>query len=198
MDSNVTLKDALNLPPSATGRRGILRPSVKEVVNRMAVGDTTATSSTSSDTMTTLRSIPIKTIYFSVDVRPPYIGTYTKIAEQDGRQLARHPFKRCRTDTNYDYDSEAEWEEPEEGEDILSDADSDIESSSETDDMDGFLDDDGTDRPKRRFLVDQEPVSSGLCWEDFDGNQESSMSMKEFKMTLLLGMAISKSLVAKC
>lgn len=188
MDISSTLHDTLNLPPSALVPRGINRPSVKEVVSRIAEGDDNARSSTAADAMKTLRSIPLKTIYFSVDVRPPYVGTYTKISAMDGSRLARQPFRRGRTDTDYDYDSEAEWEEPEEGEDILSDADSDAESTSETDDMEGFLDDDGTEGPKRRFLLgDQEPVTSGLCWEDVDGLQDSPIPMRGYKLSLLLG-----------
>jgi len=192
MDSSVTLQDALDLPPSELASRGSLRPSVKEVVSRIADSDDPARSSTATDAMNILRSIPLKTIYFSVDVRPPYVGTYTKISGTDGSRLARQPFKRGRTDTDYDYDSEAEWEEPEEGEDILSDADSDAESTSETDDMEGFLDDDGTEGPKRRFLLgDQEPVSSGLCWENADGLQDSPIAMRGHKLSLLLGKSFS-------
>lgn len=183
------------MPPSAF-HRGISRPSVKEVVARIVDGDDNARPSTATDAMKLLRSIPLKTIYFSVDVRPPYLGTYTKISGADGMRLARQPFKRGRIDTDYDYDSEAEWEEPEEGEDILSDADSDAESTSETDDMEGFLDDDGIERPKRRFLLgDQEPLSSGLCWEDVDGLQDSPISLRDYKLSLLLGRSSSNLLL---
>ena len=187
-NSTVTLKDALSLPPRDLATRGVNRPSVKEVVTRIAEGDNAAVSSSATKAMQILQSTPLKTIYFSVDVRPPYVGTYTKISGPEGHRLARQPFKQGRTDTNYDYDSEAEWEEPEEGEDLLSDAGSDAESNSETDDMEGFLDDEGTEGPKRRFLLgNQEPVSSGLCWQDVDGQQNCPISLREYKLSLLLG-----------
>jgi chromatin assembly factor 1 subunit A len=69
-------------------------------------------------------------------------------------------------DTNYDYDSEAEWEEPEEGEDLNSEDEEEMSEDGD-DDMDGFLDDedDAMAGGKRRLIVgDLEPVSSGIRW----------------------------------
>lgn len=196
MDFDTTLKTSLNLAPFEQ-LRGLTRPSVRDIVSRIADSDAGASQDAPAQTavqtgrqaMTELRNVPLKCIYFSVDVRPPYIGTYTKIAGAEGSRLARNPFDRKRNDTNYDEDSEAEWEEPEDGEEIGSDAESDAESTAETDDMDGFLDDEEAEGgAKRRFLVgDMEPVCSGLCWEDSVGRKETSLSMREFKLSLLLG-----------
>lgn len=195
MDCDIALKTSLSLAPFDY-LRGEQRPSVREIVTRITDSNS-GPQDTSSQTavqagqqaLSLLRSVPLKRIYFSVDVRPPYIGTFTKIAGEQGSRLARNPFSRRRIDTDYDYDSEAEWEEPEEGEELGSDAESDAESTAETDDMDGFLDDEEAEGgAKRRFLVgDMEPVSSGLCWEDPCARQESQVSMRELKLSLLLG-----------
>jgi chromatin assembly factor 1 subunit A len=114
-----------------------------------------------------LRQIPMKTLKFGEDVRPPYQGTFSRsVPEVSARKLARNPYYRGLPEVNYDYDSEAEWEEPEEGEDL--DSEEDEEGSDDgDDDMDGFLDDedDALLAGRRRLIVgDLEPVSSGLCW----------------------------------
>lgn len=119
------------------------------------------------DARDVLRQIPMKTLRFSEDVRPPYQGTFSRpVPEVSARKLARNPYYRGLPEVNYDYDSEAEWEEPEEGEDL--DSEEDEEGSEDgDDDMDGFLDDedDALLAGKRRPIVgDLEPVSSGLRW----------------------------------
>ena len=116
-----------------------------------------------------LQSLPLRYLHFAEDVRPPYFGTYTKIrSSSSSRRLSRNPFARERVDTNYDYDSEAEWEEPEEGEDLLNDEDDEAESNSDPDEMDEFLDDEHDEvRNKRKLITgDLLPVSTGLCWQD--------------------------------
>jgi len=189
MDIDVNLKRTLDLAPFETIQRR-QRPSVKELVSQIDRSEQSS-QALAEDAMTTIRSMPLKCIYYSTDVRPPYIGTYTKVSDNDGTRMARRPFRRLRTDTDYDYDSEADWEEPEEGEDLLSDGDSDGESNAETDDMDGFLDDEGaTGVSKGRFLLggDLVPESTGLCWENLEGlTLDSPISMREYKLSLLLG-----------
>ena len=116
-----------------------------------------------------LQTLPLRYLHFAEDVRPPYFGTYTKIRSgNSSRHLSRNPFARERDDTNYDYDSEAEWEEPEEGEDLLNDEDDEVESNGDPDEMDEFLDDEHDEmRNKRKMITgDLLPVSTGLCWED--------------------------------
>ncbi|KAI5298632.1 NEDD8-conjugating protein ubc12 [Ascosphaera pollenicola] len=69
-----------------------------------------------------IKQIPMKTLQFAEDVRPPYQGTFTRpISPRDAASLARNPFRRAIPGINYDYDSEAEWDDPEEGEDLDSD-----------------------------------------------------------------------------
>jgi chromatin assembly factor 1 subunit A len=133
-----------------------------------------------------LRDIPMKYIHFCKDVRPPYYGTYTRpYTDVEASRLARNPLARIRQDTDYDYDSEAEWDEPEEGEDLDSDGEDDNEEDAE-DDMDGFLDDEEDPQLKRRLISgDLVPVSTGLCWQDVDGvsriNDGSDAICTDFK-----------------
>ncbi|KAK5789460.1 hypothetical protein VI817_008584 [Penicillium citrinum] len=128
-----------------------------------------------------LRNITMKSLKFGEDVRPPYQGTFTRIVpEPTAIKLSRNPYFRGLPEINYDYDSEAEWEEPEEGEDL--DSEEEDEGSDEgDDDMDGFLDDedDALVGGKRRLIVgDLEPVSSGIRWAT-DGVDEE---FKQYKI----------------
>ena len=115
-----------------------------------------------------LRKIPVKYLRYAEDVRPPYIGTYTKAPlGHSMSKICRSPFTRALPTVNYDYDSEAEWEEPEEGEELGSEGEEEGDDD-EGDDMEGFLDDGDVDGngPKRRHIMgDMEPISSGLHWE---------------------------------
>lgn len=140
----------------------------------------------------------MKYLQFGEDVRPPYYGTWTKSYPAAlERRLARNTVSRFRQDVNYDYDSEAEWEEPEEGEDLGSEGEDDLEEEGD-DDMDGFLDDEEDSQLKRRMLSgDLEPVSTGLCWEDGqgvsklnDGSGAICTDFKDFKMEFLLGKSV--------
>ncbi|EMD67341.1 hypothetical protein GGP41_007249 [Bipolaris sorokiniana] len=157
--------------------------------------DITSTNSTASrHPLEMLKEIPMKYIHFCTDVRPPYYGTYTRpYTYTEASRLARNPISRVRKDTDYDYDSEAEWDEPEEGEDLNSDGEDDNEDEAD-DDMDGFLDDEEDPQLKRGLISgDLVPVSTGLCWEDAesvsrlnDGSDAICTDFKEFKMEFLL------------
>lgn len=143
-----------------------------------------------------LKAVPMKYIHFEEDVRPPYYGTCTKhMTNAEVKRLSRSPFARALPATDYDYDSEAEWEEPEEGEDIGSDLDEDGESNEGDEDMEGFLDDENDAlRAKRNVATTElEPDCSGLCWEDSkgtlthaDGSDAEDM-FAEFRLGILLG-----------
>lgn len=117
-----------------------------------------------------LRRASIRHIEFQQDVRPAYYGTYTKISSP--RKLykcQRNPFLRARPDTDYDNDSEAEWEEPEEGdEEILSEAEDEADSQGDVNEIDDFLDDEEDTAKNRRKVATCElvPESTGLCWEN--------------------------------
>lgn len=125
--------------------------------------------------MDELQIVPRRHIEFHEDVRPAYFGTYTKIrSPRSSRKLSRNPFKRARPDTDYDYDSEAEWEESEEGEegeDLLDEEDNEAESIGDAHEFDEFLDDEDDEPKKKRKLItgDLIPKSTGLCWEDESG-----------------------------
>ncbi|OJD23647.1 hypothetical protein ACJ73_04999 [Blastomyces percursus] len=125
-----------------------------------------------------LEKIPMKVLKFGEDVRPPYQGTFTKrLPEQEARRLCRNPFGRIVPDFNYNYDSEAEWEEPEEGEDLDSEVEEEMSEGGDGD-MEDFLDDGDDDvvGGRRRVIVgDLEPVCSGIHWEG-EGDIDPMMS----------------------
>lgn len=109
-----------------------------------------------------LSMIPQKYIKFYENVRPPYIGTYSK----DVILPVENPFFTEGTGYNYEYDSDLEWaneEENDEGggvEDLESgeDEDDDEEDEASEDEFEGFLDnEDGPGkfsdgRGKRKFV----------------------------------------------
>ncbi|KAI9757521.1 MAG: hypothetical protein M4579_003434 [Chaenotheca gracillima] len=139
-----------------------------------------------------LQALPIKHLRFAEDVRPPYRGTFArKVSESSKSSLGRAPFRRILPSIDYDYDSEAEWEEPdpEDGEDLGSEGEEEVGSEDEGDEMDDFLDDedigDGLMAPgaKRRAIVgDLAPVNSGLRWETADG-KTSNITAGDAKTT---------------
>ena len=144
-----------------------------------------------------LRKIPLKYLKFAEDVRPPYVGTYTRLQDSHSiSELARDPFARDLPKTDYDYDSEAEWEEPGEGEDLESEGEEELGEDEDEAEMEGFLDDeDATDaRAARRrpILGDLEPTCTGLCWEGpeilADNSNGLAMDRLAFKLDMLRGM----------
>lgn len=161
-----------------TRRRGRQMKSVKEILqNFQTAANATAPSpetGSAADPLKQLRSVTMKSLKFGEDVRPPYQGTFTRaVPESSAKKLCRNPYYRGLPDVNYDYDSEAEWEEPEEGEDL--DSEDEEESDDGEDDMDGFLDDedDALAGGKRRLIVgDLEPVCSGIHWASDGVNAE--------------------------
>ncbi|KAJ4352902.1 chromatin assembly factor-I (CAF-I) p90 subunit [Ascochyta clinopodiicola] len=184
----------------ARARRGLKTAAIAEIAKRVhgspdrPVDLTNDINTDHEQPVEMLKGIPMKYLHFGEDVRPPYYGTYTKsYPDATARRLARNAVSRVRQDTNYDYDSEAEWEEPEEGEDLDSEGEDDMEEEGD-DDMDGFLDDEEDPQLKRRMLSgDLVPVSTGLCWEDTngvsklnDGSDAICTEFKGFKMEYLL------------
>ena len=149
-----------------------------------------------------LKTVPIKFLKFAEDVRPPFIGTYTKL--QDGPssdKLRRNPFTRALPATDYDYDSEAEWEEPGEGEDLDSEGEEELGEEEDADDMEGFLDDAEADevRKRRPIIGDLEPTCTGLCWEDSRSkvtqpSSDASPRLNPFRLDIILGRRGEESL----
>jgi chromatin assembly factor 1 subunit A len=145
------------------------------------------------------KSPAMKYIHFHQDVRPPYCGTYTRaLFPKDRRTLARNPCRRYKaTALDYDYDSEAEWDE-EEGEDILSEGDDDAQSDEEMDEFADFIDDgDAPDSAnfKRIGMVDAKVCCSGIQWEDGKGvlHPADPQNEKVNWTDLELGVLLSKT-----
>ncbi|KAJ5575899.1 hypothetical protein N7535_002825 [Penicillium sp. DV-2018c] len=162
--------EAFRMIPFRRGSRPT--PSVKNILLQLQnFEDQTDTQNSgrrpASSALDLLRKIKMKSLKFGEDIRPPYQGTYTRqVSPSSSRRLARNPYHRGLPETDYDYDSEAEWEEPEEGEELGSEEEDEGSDEGE-DDLDGFLDDedDALAEGKRRLIVgDLEPVSSGLKW----------------------------------
>ena len=191
--------DLLHISPHANYRSPLSVMSVKDIVAEIDGVSHNPVDLTESQfqratkkPLDLLKSVPVKILKFAEDVRPPYIGTYTRLRNaQSISRLARNPFRRELPETNYDYDSEAEWEEPGEGEDLDSEGEEEIEDEDEAD-MEGFLDDEETDAraiKRRPILGDLEPSSSGVCWEgpQAQGSESSTINLLVFKLDILMG-----------
>ncbi|KAE8144436.1 chromatin assembly factor 1 subunit A-domain-containing protein [Aspergillus avenaceus] len=163
-------------------RRGRLPASVREILLQMqALSDQAGTSDAAQRQQALLKKVRMKSLKFGEDVRPPYQGTYTKrLPESNAYKMMRNPFRRCLPETNYDYDSEVEWEEPEEGEELDSEEEEEMSEDGE-DDMDGFLDDDDdqlVDGKRRLIVGDLEPICTGIRWHD----QEVDPELRAYKI----------------
>jgi len=151
--------------------------------------------------LSVLHSIPIKYLHFNEDVRPPYCGTWTKcVSDRQMHSVARNSTARIIEEINYDYDSEAEWAEPGEGEDVDSDGEEDAESEEGEDDMDGFLDDENDNGVRRNIgLVNSEVQCSGLQWENSSGcsklasGPERRVDLPANKVGFIIGKKFLKS-----
>lgn len=164
-------------------RRLLMHPfAVKEIID-ITHSSTTETIDLSREG-DPLSTIPYKFLSFREDVRPPYIGTYTKsIPSAVARKMSRKPTYKGRTDTNYDYDSEAEWEPPAEDDEELNDDEMSDDEEGDAE-MDDFLDDEGDLGRRRMFDGDMDPVSSGLCWQG-EGQDSNGYDMNVYRMDVL-------------
>ncbi|TAQ83506.1 hypothetical protein B7494_g8171 [Chlorociboria aeruginascens] len=135
-----------------------------------------------------LSKVPLKYLKFQEDVRPPYRGTYTSRPVNGIEKMARNPLRRDLPNTNYDYDSEAEWVEDDDAEDLNSEGEEDEEVFEDGEDMDGFLDDENDDTSNSKRLVlqgDLEPISTGLCWEDRK-KRNANVKLVPYRMEIIL------------
>ncbi|EAU31210.1 conserved hypothetical protein [Aspergillus terreus NIH2624] len=158
-------------------RRGQLPASVKEILLRMQNLSDQGTSDAVQKQQKLLRDVTMKSLKFGEDVRPPYQGTYTRrLPASSAHKMMRNPFHRGLPETNYDYDSEAEWEEPEEGEDLDSEEEEEGSEDGE-DDMDGFLDDEDDQLAGKRgpIVGDLEPICTGIRWQEHGVDPELSV-----------------------
>ncbi|WYZ38333.1 hypothetical protein EsH8_III_000247 [Colletotrichum jinshuiense] len=161
--------------PCRPAPRGRVYPPVRFTMEKMRKltqkaegGSEEDSKAVMKETTDALRRIPVKSLKFYQDLRPPYRGTVTLKPYQAGkdgmRRLARKPTLRDQLPLNYDHDSEAEWESEGEDVDVDDDDDEDLEGD---DDMDEFLDDSEDNGPARFVSANGlEPDSTGLCWED--------------------------------
>lgn len=164
-------------------RTGKTHPPVRALIEELH-------DNSNAGALAKLRSIPMKLLCFRQDVRPPYYGTITCLPHQFGparlRRAARRPTQRV-LDLEYDYDSEAEWQDDEPGDD-LDDLDEEEEDLEDEDDMDGFLDDSEDAGVARRIFANtMEPESTGLCFENAQGVGPVA-SMRAHRMEIILGM----------
>ena len=185
------------------------QPLVKHLLSRIEGSspsnpmDLTSPSTSATRSLEVLQSLPIKYLKYREDVRPPWIGTYTKKpkSRKEFVKLCRNPFTRALPDVNYDYDSEAEWEEPGEGEDLGPGSEDEDDGEEDEGDMDGFLDDEEAEGiPKRKQLLgDMEPVYTLMHWESSNTKDQSkvlaygssSIDLASFQMGTLLGMLLA-------
>ncbi|KAK4191708.1 chromatin assembly factor 1 subunit rlf2, partial [Podospora australis] len=169
--------DLLQIPYKV--KRGRTYPSVKKI---MAEFGNESQKAQARHAHELLKLVPLKSIKFSSDVRPPYIGTVSDVpaGQKSLKKLARKPISRQILPLAYDYDSEAEWQE-EEGED-LDDLENEDEEGDVDEDMDDFLDDTEDVGPSRMvFSGGMEPESSGLCWEN---RKQSTCEPKMYKFRM--------------
>ncbi|SPO06851.1 uncharacterized protein DNG_09545 [Cephalotrichum gorgonifer] len=173
--------EALQLPAKPR-RAGKAHPPVRAVMEELQRGSSAAA-------LETLRGIPMKLIYFRQDVRPPYFGTLTCAPHELGqprlRRAGRRPCERV-LELQYDYDSEAEWQDDEPGDD-LDDVDDEEEDLDEDDDMEEFLDDSEDAGVARRIFANgMEPESTGVCFEGGEGGSVRE-GMRGYRMEVILG-----------
>ncbi|KAA6413209.1 MAG: hypothetical protein FRX48_02953 [Lasallia pustulata] len=199
----------LHLPVHKGTRRNHNRTTVREIIARIhgTVDHPIDLTDLRSETLARkpthwLKAISTKYLKFAEDVRPPYVGTYSKLpARCTVSKLCRNPFTRALPQANYDYDSEAEWEEPGEGEDLDSEGEEELGEDEDGDEMDGFLDDEdagdgiGVAGNRRRLVIgDLEPVSTGLRWDDGQerlggpkpGDGQSTLDLHPFRLEVML------------
>ncbi|KAL9104582.1 MAG: hypothetical protein Q9163_000504 [Psora crenata] len=166
-------------------------PTVKEIMKRMHRNsgnpvDLTDAEHGPNKPADPLSSVSLKILKFAEDIRPPYIGTYTKLTDQPTiAKLSRNPFNRYLPEANYDYDSEAEWEDPGEGEDLNSEGEEELDEEEE-DEMEGFLDDEGATDARavrcRPLLGDLEPTCTGICWS----GEPAASDLSKYSIDMLL------------
>ncbi|RDL38687.1 Uncharacterized protein BP5553_03027 [Venustampulla echinocandica] len=179
--------------PDNTGPRGKNCMPVREIMAEFS-GDASRPIDLTEDSqisqvrrMRNLRRVPMKILQFREDVRPPYRGTYTSRPVHGVAKLGRNPLRRDLPNTNYDYDSEAEWVEDEDAEDCNSDGEEE-DDGEDGEDMEGFLDDENDELAHSKRMIiqgDLEPVSTGLCWESRK-KRNTGVEMMQYRMEIIV------------
>lgn len=136
-----------------------------------------------------LEDIPMKQLSFHEDVRPAYYGTITSVPTFPKlKKLAKKPIAKD-LPLDYDYDSEAEWVQGDEEEDVEGMDEMSEEEDEEDETMHDFLDDaDDTARvpgPLAPAGASMEPEVSGICFED-RLSQNPDPELYKFKMEFII------------
>lgn len=149
---------------------------------------------TDDELQSLLAQVPHKYIKFYENVRPPFIGTYSK----DFTLPPNDPFSTKGTGFNYDYDSDVEWvNEEEEGEvDNLESGEEEEEEEDDEDvpsegEFDGFLDSeensdlDGLPCAKRKFVG---PLIPTICLKsNFENlSEENKRYLQQLKAEVII------------
>ncbi|CAK7207195.1 chromatin assembly factor-I (CAF-I) p90 subunit [Sporothrix eucalyptigena] len=191
--STASAVDYFHLPSDSQSARGRNRPTVRKIMNMLGpdaiYGGLSAFNASDAQTklaLDLLKSVPMKYLFFREDVRPAYFGTVTSQPPQARlSKLARNPLAKTVLPLNYDYDSEAEWVDDGDGEDVddLDDEEEELEDDGE---MSDFLDDSEDAMPLRpAFSGGMEPESTGICWEN-ERRQAPQPDMDCFRMEFIL------------
>ncbi|CAZ86289.1 unnamed protein product [Tuber melanosporum] len=187
------IEELMHIPHHKRGRRG--KPpnySTKDILARINAPDGVY--------LNLLNSLPHKFLRFAEDVRPPYSGTYTKRPASSGLLRGRNPFQKSLPKVDYEYDSEAEWEQEGldgDGEELLSDEEDEEDGDSGDEDLDEFLDDDeeeGAIKNRRAAVSALVPLCSGLCWEDFMGRNPRK-ELREMSLGILIGIYFDSTIL---
>ncbi|KAJ0117164.1 hypothetical protein J7T55_003581 [Diaporthe amygdali] len=188
------LAEALRLPKKTVQPRGKIYPSVRGLLSshggiQASPIDLTTESQNLriQTTQQSLKKIPLKHLKFHEDVRPAYYGTATSVESLASLQkLAKNPIAKD-LPLNYDYDSEAEWVDGDDGEgDDVSLMDEEDADEDDGEAMDDFLDDsEDVGRGPRMFAGTMEPESSGVCFEDRT-RRNPNPQMYKFRMEFMI------------
>ncbi|CAK7245714.1 MAG: chromatin assembly factor-I (CAF-I) p90 subunit [Sporothrix thermara] len=192
--STASAVDYFHLPSNRVSARGRNRPTVRKIMNMLgpdALYGAGLSSASTHDAQTKLaldllKSVPMKYLFFREDVRPAYYGTVTSQPPQARlSKLARNPLAKTVLPLNYDYDSEAEWVDDGDGEDV-DDIDDEEEELEDDGEMSDFLDDSEDAMPLRpAFSGGMEPESTGVCWEN-ERRQAPKPEVDCFRMEFIL------------
>lgn len=174
--------------------RGRSRPAVRKIMKLMGSGGSSLDAQDDAQddaqaklAQNLLKTVPMKYLSFREDVRPAYFGTITSQPPQARMaKLARNPLAKSVLPLNYDYDSEAEWVDDGDGEDVdvLDDDEDELDDDGE---MSDFLDDSEDAIPLRpAFLGGMEPESTGVCWEN-ERRKAPRPELDNFRMEFILG-----------
>jgi chromatin assembly factor 1 subunit A len=186
-----------------TKRRGWEQKPIKEIIEQLQGTSNNPIDLTDkeqskmrAEAIRMAKRTVLKYIYFSENVRPAYFGTYTApLSLGNLQKLARNPALKI-AHIDYDYDSEAEWED-EEGDDVSSTEEEEEELEDDGDDDSVVFIDDadvvpGIHKGLPTFATELIPTCSGLLWEDAKGTLHSadgstlSMDYSQFEMESLI------------